>query len=63
MNTTIELLPDMRGIKETAERFNLPVHFIRQLVRTGKVKSVQAGSRKYYVNQQSMINYLEEDNK
>lgn len=59
MSELLECLPDMRGIRETAERFNLPIHFVRQAVRTGRVKSVQAGSKKYYVNQQSMIDYLE----
>lgn len=58
MDKTICSVPDMRGITQTAERFGLPVHFVRQLVLTGKVISVRAGAKKYYVNQQSMIDYL-----
>ena len=56
-----ELIPDMRSIKETAARFRLPVHLIRQLVIEKKVYAIQAGSKKYFVNQQSMINYLNGD--
>lgn len=56
---TMEMIPDMRGIVETATRFKLPVHMVRQLVKNGKVQFVQSGSRKYYINQQSMIDYLE----
>ena len=55
---TVEMIPDMRGIVETAKRFGLPVHMVRRLVKEGKVKSVQAGSKKFYVNQASLIDYL-----
>lgn len=50
--------PEMLSIKETAYRFNLPVHFIRQLVTERKVYAVQAGSRKFYVNADSVTDYL-----
>ena len=55
-----ELIPDMRGIKETAARFNLPPHLVRDLVITGKVTAIQAGRGKYYINQKSMIDFLNE---
>lgn len=58
MNNTVDLIPDMRGIRETAERFNLPVNFVRSLVREGKVVAVQAGRKKYFVNQASVIRFL-----
>ena len=51
-------IPDMRSITETAERFRLPVHFVRQLVLDKKIVAVQAGSRKYLVNQESLALYL-----
>lgn len=53
-----EMIPDMRSIKETAVRFRLPVHLVRKLVLEKKVFAIQAGSKKYFINQQSMINYL-----
>ena len=51
-------IPDMRSIKDTASRFGLPVHFVRQLVLDGKVYAVQAGKKKFYINQASVIDYL-----
>lgn len=51
-------IPVMLGIKETAETFGLPVHFIRELVKSGKVYAVQAGSKKIFVNAGSMADYL-----
>ena len=53
-----EMIPDMRSIKETATRFRLPIHLVRQLVIDKKVYAIQAGSKKYFINQQSMIDYL-----
>lgn len=50
--------PVMLSIKETADFFNLPVHFIRSLVADRKIYAVQAGSRKYYVNVSSVSDYL-----
>ena len=43
--TTQKDTPVMLSIKETADRFKLPVHFIRSLVADRKVYAVQAGSR------------------
>lgn len=51
-------LPDMRGIPDTSKRFGLPEHLVRQLVISKKVVAIQAGRGKYYINQASMINYL-----
>ena len=58
MILTDEMLPDMRSIKETAERFRLPVNFVRRLVLDGKVHAVQAGRKKFYVNQASVVALL-----
>ena len=38
-----------RQIKETAEIFNLPEYFVRQLVKSGKVNAIKSG-RKIFVN-------------
>lgn len=53
-----EDIPDMRGIKETAARFRLPEHFVRALALKGQIVAVRAGSRKIYINQQSMVDFL-----
>lgn len=58
MVITDDMIPDMRSIKETAERFRLPVNFVRRLVLDGKVISVQAGRKKYFVNQASVAALL-----
>lgn len=58
MGAVVDMVPDMRSVKETAARFGLPVHFIRQAVADGRIYAVQAGSKKYYVNQASVIAYL-----
>lgn len=58
MTSSTVNLPDMRGIRETAERSGLPEHLVRQWVITGKVVAVRAGRGKYYVNQQSLIDFL-----
>ena len=51
-------LPEMIGIREAAGRTNLPVHFIRELVRRGDVVAVQAGSKKFFINADSLRRYL-----
>lgn len=56
--TTQKDTPVMLSIKETADRFKLPVHFIRSLVADRKVYAVQAGSRKFYLNADSVTDYL-----
>ena len=58
MILTDELLPDMRGVKETAARFGMPVHFVRQAALSGAVVSVRAGKKKLYINQKSFCDYL-----
>lgn len=58
MILTDEMLPDMRSINDAAQAVKLPVNFIRRLVLDGKIKAVQAGRKKYYVNMQSLIDYL-----
>lgn len=45
----IDEVPDMATIKETAEIFNLPEYFVRQLVKSGKVIAIKSG-RKIFVN-------------
>ena len=50
-------VPTMLTIKETAELFNLPVHFVRQKVNSGEVVAVRAG-KKYLVNVERFADYL-----
>jgi excisionase family DNA binding protein len=52
-------IPIMLKIHEAATKFNLSYHFTRQLVLQKKVKYVKAG-KKYLVNEQSLIDYLNE---
>lgn len=56
-----ELIPRMGSIKETAKEFHLPVHMIRVLVSEGKVAHI--GTKKIYVNWESLIAYLRDANK
>lgn len=59
MHDIREIIPDMRKVKPTAHRFGLPEHLVRQLVYTGKIVFIRAGAKgTIYINQQSMINYL-----
>lgn len=50
-------IPRMRTIKETAELFSLPVHFVRQKVSDGEVVAVRAG-RRFLVNIDRFAEYL-----
>lgn len=56
MNDGIRV-PRMLTIRETAELFKLPVHFVRQKVSTGEVVAVRAG-RKFLVNVDRFAEYL-----
>ncbi len=56
MNDDIRV-PRMLTIRETAELFKLPVHFVRQKVSTGEVAAVRAG-RKFLVNVDKFAEYL-----
>lgn len=51
------VVPRMRTIKETAEIFNLPVHFVREKVSAGEVVAVRAG-RRFLVNIDRFADYL-----
>ena len=50
-------IPRMRTIKETAELFSLPLHFVRQKVSSGEVVAVRAG-RRFLVNVDKFAEYL-----
>lgn len=50
-------IPRMRTIKETAELFGLPVHFVRQKVNDGEIVAVRAG-RRFLVNVDKLAEYL-----
>ncbi|MBS7397442.1 MAG: helix-turn-helix domain-containing protein [Ruminiclostridium sp.] len=51
-------IPRMRTIKETAELFDLPVHFVRQKVNDGEIVAVRAG-RRFLVNIDRFAEYLD----
>lgn len=48
----------MLTIRETAELFKLPVHFVRACAGDGRFVSVRAG-RKFLVNADSVTEFLE----
>lgn len=50
-------IPRMRTIKETAELFGLPVHFVREKVSNGEIVAVRAG-RRFLVNIDRFAEYL-----
>ena len=50
-------VPRMRTIKQTAEIFGLPVHFVREKVSAGEVVAVRAG-RRFLVNVDKFAEYL-----
>ena len=50
-------IPRMRTIKETAELFGLPAHFVRQKVNDGEIVAVRAG-RRFLVNIDKLAEYL-----
>ena len=51
-------IPRMRTIKETAELFGLPVHFVREKVSNGEIVAVRAG-RRFLVNVDKLAEYLD----
>lgn len=57
-NSLDEMIPDMRGVRETAEHFGIARHFVRKLALSGKVKACRAGN-KILINQQSVADYFE----
>lgn len=50
-------IPRMLTIREAAELFNLPIHFVRECVGDGRVVAVRAG-RKFLVNADSVTAFL-----
>lgn len=56
-------VPIMKSIISTAELLNLPVNFVRNLVKLNKISYVMAG-KKVLINIESVLKYLSEgDNK
>lgn len=51
------IVPRMATIKQTAELFGLPVHFVRQKVLSGEIVAVRAGKR-FLVNLDRFAEYL-----
>ena len=55
--TTINIVPRMRTIKETAVDTGIPYHTIRQWCLEGKITHIKAGC-KYLVNLDKFIDFL-----
>ena len=53
----MEKIPTMKSISECSEIVGLAKYHVRQLVLQDKIKYVKAG-RKYLVNLESLIEYL-----
>lgn len=53
-------VPTMLTIRETAEFFGVPVHFVRSKVANGEVHAVKAG-KKFLVNAQRFSEFLNGD--
>lgn len=51
-------IPEMLGIKETAERFGISQNYARQLALSGAVKAVRVGKGKILINVQSVADYF-----
>lgn len=52
-------IPEMLGVKETADRFGISQNYARQLALTGAVKAVRIGGRsKILINAQSMADFF-----
>lgn len=53
-----ERIPEMLGVKETAERFGIAQHYARQLALSGAVKAVRVGRNKILINAQSVADFF-----
>ncbi|MCM1062823.1 MAG: helix-turn-helix domain-containing protein [Eubacterium sp.] len=47
-------IPEMLGVKETADRFGISQNYARQLALSGTVKAVRVGRNKILINAQSV---------
>lgn len=50
-------IPRMLTIKQTAQEFGLPEHFVRTLARSGKIVATRAGT-KYLINADKLVEFL-----
>ena len=51
-------IPEMLGIKETAEKFSISRNYARQLALSGSVKAVRVGRGKILINAQSVADFF-----
>ncbi|MBO5507427.1 MAG: helix-turn-helix domain-containing protein [Bacteroides sp.] len=51
-------IPEMLGVKETAERFGISQNYARQLALSGAVKAVRVGKGKILINVQSVADFF-----
>ncbi len=51
-------IPEMLGIKETAEKFGISQNYARQLALSGTVKAVRVGRGKILINAESMADFF-----
>ena len=52
-------IPEMLGVKETAERLGIAQHYARQLALSGRVKAVRVGRNKILINAQSVADFFD----
>lgn len=52
-------IPEMLGIKETAEKFGISQNYARQLALSGTVKAVRVGRNKILINAQSVADFFD----
>jgi len=51
-------IPEMLGVKETAEKFGISQNYARQLALSGAVKAVRVGKGKILINAQSVTDFF-----
>lgn len=51
-------IPEMLGIKKTAEKFSISQNYARQLALSGAVKAVRVGRGKILINAQSVADFF-----
>ena len=56
-HTATDIVPHMITIAETARKYGVAAHFVRQLVSSGRVIAVRAG-RKFLVNDVKFAEFL-----
>lgn len=54
----IDIFPQMISIQQAASSTGLPVHLLRTLIRAHKIAYIRSGSKKFWINAESLRAYL-----